>query len=200
MFHSEFRRPPSADLRRGQREFEAAGRWPLAGTHRADMPKKKRREKRVIGWREWVALPELGITAVKAKIDTGATTSSIHAIHIERFRRDGHDFARFQVHPLQRNSKKTVQAEAPLVEYRSVRSSSGHESSRPVILTTIELFGDSWPIELTLANRDQMGFRMLIGRRAMRKRFLVDPAASYLDKTHVPEPPESRRSRPPSVP
>lgn len=148
--------------------------------------KKKRRELKVIGWREWIGLPSLGISAVKAKIDTGATTSSLHAIHIERFRRDGKDYARFQVHPIQKNSRLTIQAEAPLVEYRSVRSSSGHESSRPVILTQIELFDEIWPIELTLANRDEMGFRMLIGRRAMKKRFLVDPGASYRDSSRIP--------------
>lgn len=147
---------------------------------------RRRKEKKIIGWREWVCLPALGISAIKAKIDTGATTSSLHAIHIERFRRDGKDYARFEVHPYQRNSRKTVQAEAPLVEYRSVRSSSGHESSRPVILTRIELFEEEWSIELTLANRDQMGFRMLIGRRAMKKRFLVDPGASYRDPSHIP--------------
>ncbi|WP_417851384.1 ATP-dependent zinc protease [Thalassoglobus sp.] len=149
--------------------------------------KKKRREKKIIGWREWVSLPELGIDAIKAKIDTGATTSSVHAIHIERFRRDGQDFARFEIHPFQRDSKKTIRAEAPLIEYRSVRSSSGHETSRPVILTHIALFDEVWPIELTLANRDEMGFRMLIGRRAMRKRFLVDPGASYRDSSRIPK-------------
>lgn len=156
--------------------------------------KRQRKEKKIIGWREWIELPQLGITAVKAKIDTGATTSSLHAIHIERFRRDGKDFARFQVHPLQKNSKVTIQAEAPLVEYRSVRSSSGHQSSRPVILTQIALFDEIWPIELTLANRDEMGFRMLIGRRAMKKRFLVDPGASYRDSSRVP-PTEKRVSK-----
>ncbi len=156
--------------------------------------KRQRKEQKIIGWREWIELPQLGIAAVKAKIDTGATTSSLHAIHIERFRRDGKDFARFQVHPLQKNSKVTIQAEAPLVEYRTVRSSSGHQSSRPVILTQIALFDEIWPIELTLANRDEMGFRMLIGRRAMKKRFLVDPGASYRDSSRGP-PTEKRVSK-----
>ncbi|TWT58720.1 hypothetical protein KOR42_21060 [Thalassoglobus neptunius] len=149
--------------------------------------KRKKRELKIIGWREWVSLPNLEIPAIKAKIDTGATTSSLHAIHIERFRRKGKDFARFQVHPWQRNSQLTVSAEAPLIEYRSVRSSSGHETSRPVILTEISMFDEVWPIELTLTNRDQMGFRMLIGRRAMRGRFLVDSARSFLDRTRAPQ-------------
>ncbi len=155
--------------------------------------KKKRKKKKVIGWREWVSLPDLGIDSIKAKIDTGATTSSVHAIHIEEFQRDGQDFARFEIHPFQRDAKRTVRAEAPLIEYRSVRSSSGHESSRPVILTQIALFDQIWPIELTLANRDEMGFRMLIGRRAMRKRFLVDPGASYRDSSRVPDAPGSHK-------
>lgn len=149
--------------------------------------KRKRKEQKIIGWREWVGLPDLGIQTIKAKIDTGATTSAIHAFHVERFRRRGKDFARFKIHPIQKNSKVTVQAEAELIEYRSVRSSSGHETTRPVVLATIEMFDESWPIELTLSNRDQMGFRMLIGRRAMRKRFLVDPHRSYLDRTRFPE-------------
>ncbi len=150
--------------------------------------KKKRK---VIGWREWVGLPELGIDAIKAKIDTGATTSSLHALDIETFQRDGQDFARFQIHPFQKNTKITIQTEAPLIEYRTVRSSNGQESSRPVILTKIVLFDEIWPIELTLANRDQMGLRMLLGRRAIRKRFLVDPGSSYRDSARVPNDPQS---------
>lgn len=150
--------------------------------------KKKRREPRVIGWREWVSLPDLGISLVKAKIDTGATTSALHALKVERFRREGRDFARFQVHPLQRNTRQIVTAEAPLVDYRAVKSSTGHETSRPVILTNIAIFGELFPIELTLANRAEMGFRMLLGRRALKRRFLVDPGASYLAPTPT-EPP-----------
>jgi hypothetical protein len=141
----------------------------------------------IIGWREWVGLPQLGIEAVKAKIDTGATTSAIHAIHVERFRRRGRDFVRFQVHPLQKETHLTVSAEAPLLDFRNVRSSSGHETPRPVIRTQVELFEDCWPIELTLANRDQMGFRMLLGRQAIRDRFLVDAGTSYRDSSRVPD-------------
>lgn len=140
----------------------------------------------IIGWREWVALPGLGIEAIKAKIDTGATTSAIHAIHVERFRRRGRDFVRFQIHPLQKDTHLTVNAEAPLIDYRSVRSSNGYEAPRPVIRTQIELFDDCWPIELTLANRDQMGFRMLLGRQAIRDRFLVDAGSSYRDSSRLP--------------
>jgi hypothetical protein len=140
-----------------------------------------------IGWREWIALPELNVGSIKAKIDTGANTSSLHAFEIERFRRGRKDFVRFQVHPIQRSVRQLVNAEAPLLEMRMVRSSSGHLSERHVIETTISIFDQSWPIELTLANRDQMGFRMLLGREALRGRFLVDVSASFLDKTHRPK-------------
>lgn len=141
----------------------------------------------IIGWREWIALPGLGIAAIKAKIDTGATTSAIHAIHVERIRRRRRDYVRFQIHPLQKETHLTIQAEAPLVDFRSVRSSNGHESPRPVIRTQVELFDEIWPIELTLANRDQMGFRMLLGRQAIRDRFLVDAGSSYRDSSRLPD-------------
>jgi len=139
-----------------------------------------------IGWREWVSLPEFRVGAIKAKIDTGANTSSLHAFEIERFRRDLRDYVRFLIHPLQHSIRKAVQVEAPLLEIRTVRSSNGLQSERPVVATEIELFDLRWTIELTLANRDQMGFRMLLGREALRGRFLVDVGASYRDKSHVP--------------
>jgi len=133
-----------------------------------------------IGWREWLALPELGVEAIKAKIDTGARTSAIHAVDVERFRRGGESMVRFAVHPRQRTIKGTVEVEMPLLERRKVRSSTGHESLRPVILCEAELMGVRWPIEMTLVARDEMGFRMLLGRQALRRRFLVDPGRSYL--------------------
>lgn len=133
----------------------------------------------VIGWREWVELPDLGIRKVKAKIDTGARSSSLHAFDVKTIERDGKQFARFKVHPLQRNSKKTVVCEAEILEFRMVKSSTGHAQKRPVILTTVEALGEEWTIELTLANRDDMGFRMLLGREAVRGRFLVDAGNSF---------------------
>lgn len=152
---------------------------------------RKKRDLPVIGWREWVTMPELGIEAVKAKIDTGARSSSLHALHIKTFEQDGKTRVRFQVHPFQREAKTTVECEADLLEHRFVRSSSGQKTRRPVIVTNIELLGQSWPIELTLANRDTMGFRMLLGREAFRKRFLIDPGASY----HGGVPEAARRAR-----
>ena len=133
----------------------------------------------VIGWRERVALPELGISEIKAKIDTGARSSALHAFELEIFTRDGKQMVRFKVHPYQQDTKQTVVAEAELLEYRNIRSSTGHAQLRPVIETVVELGGKKWPIELTLTNRDQMGFRMLLGRQAVRHRWLVDPGKSY---------------------
>jgi len=126
-----------------------------------------------------VALPELGVARIKAKVDTGARSSSLHAFDLENFRRDGEDWVRFGIHPVQRNSRVTIEAEAAVLEYRSVRSSSGKATRRPVILTQLELLGQSWKVELTLANRDEMGFRMLLGREAFRNRFMVDAGSSY---------------------
>lgn len=134
----------------------------------------------VIGWREWVDLPGLGIKRVKAKVDTGARSSCLHAFDLEPFTRRGRDWVRFQVHPIQRNNKKTIAVEAAVLEYRSVRSSSGKASLRPVIVTEVKLMDRVVPVEMTLANRDVMGFRMLLGREAVRRRFLVDPGKSYL--------------------
>jgi hypothetical protein len=133
-----------------------------------------------IGWREWVALPELGVTRIKAKIDTGARSSAVHAFAVERVRRRGKDMVRFAIHPLQRSSRREVVAEAEMIDERTVRSSNGVHALRPVIITRIELLGETWPIELTLASRDEMGFRMLLGRQAMRGRFLIDPGRSYM--------------------
>lgn len=133
----------------------------------------------VIGWREWVGLPQLGITAIKVKVDSGARSSSLHVIGLKTFERDGVQWVRFKVHPIQRSREGVVIAEAAVLELRSVRSSSGIAKLRPVIVTNIELLGRSWPVELTLASRDEMGFRMLLGREAFRGRFLVDGGKSY---------------------
>ena len=133
----------------------------------------------LIGWREWVDLPDLGIREIKAKIDTGARSSSLHAYDIEEFLRDGQTYVRFKVHPKQRNSREVVETEAAVLEYRRVRSSSGKSTKRPVIVTTVKALGRAWRIEVTLANRDVMGFRMLLGREAIRRRMVVDPGSSY---------------------
>lgn len=145
----------------------------------------------VIGWREWVRLPDLGIRWIKAKVDTGARSSSLHAFDVEPFESGARSLVRFKVQPIQR-SDRVVEAEAELIDYRHVRSSSGELTWRPVVSTTIEMLGQRWPIELTLANRDSMGFRMLLGREAFRGRLLVDAGRSY----HGPRPKRKKRRQP----
>ncbi|MEQ9620681.1 ATP-dependent zinc protease family protein [Coleofasciculus chthonoplastes] len=137
----------------------------------------------IIGWRERVALPNLGISQIKAKIDTGARSSALHAFDVETFSRDDKTMVRFKVHPYQRDTHRTVSAEAELIDQRQVRNSGGHAQLRPVIQTMVELNGERWLIELTLTNRDVMGFRMLLGRQAVRKRFLVDAGRSFVQSS-----------------
>ena len=133
-----------------------------------------------IGWREWVSLPGLGIKRIKAKVDTGAKTSSIHARDIEVFKEKNTRWVRFRIYASPAFKKSPILAQAKLVDYRRVKSSSGHVSQRPVIRTVIMLSDRAWLIELTLTNRAEMGFPMLLGREAIKKRFLVDPDKSFL--------------------
>jgi hypothetical protein len=137
-------------------------------------------EGRAVGWREWASLPELGVRAVKAKVDTGARSSCLHAYDLREVQRQGRTWLSFKVHPLQRNDRYIVECESPLLEYRQVTSSNGRRELRPVIRTDIELGERRWEIELTLTRRDAMGFRMLLGREAVRGSFMVDPGRSYL--------------------
>ncbi len=146
---------------------------------------KQKRELPAIGWREWLSLPELGIVAVKAKIDTGARSSAIHAFDLQTFSAEGKYKVRFKVHPYQRDSHTTVISEAEILEEREVRNSGGHTEVRLTIVTLLMIGGSQWPIELTLTNRDVMGFRMLLGRQAVRDRFLVDPGKSYLLSSNI---------------
>lgn len=134
----------------------------------------------IIGWREFLDLPALGIDRIKAKIDTGARSSALHAFHLEKFLHQGEEWIRFEVHPIQRNDRHRIRTAARVLDYRHVTSSGGHRQYRPVILTLVNINGHSWPIELTLTNRDTMGFRMLLGRQAVRDRFLVHPGRSFL--------------------
>ena len=143
------------------------------------MVKRRKPSLPIIGWREWVGLPDLGIAQIKVKVDTGARSSSLHAYELELFEREGAQWVRFQVQPVQRRRSKSVAVEAPVFDMRSVRSSSGRASLRPVIITNVTLLGITWPVEVTLASRDKMGFRMLLGREAFRRRFLVDAGKSF---------------------
>ena len=129
----------------------------------------------IVGWQEWISLPELNLPLIKAKIDTGAKTSSLHAYDIKHFTKDGKKYVRFKVHPIKGSRRTVVECEAPLVDKRHVRSSSGHKQHRPIILARITLAHASWDIEINLTNRDYMGFRMLLGRAALSN-MMVDPS------------------------
>lgn len=134
----------------------------------------------VAGWREWVSLPDANVPWIKAKLDTGARSSSLHAFDIEDFERGGEPWVRFSVHPWQRSADESHLCELPVHDRRHVRSSSGHSQERYVVLMKVSLLDRSVTAEMTLSRRDEMGFRLLIGREALRHGFLVDPGRSYL--------------------
>lgn len=134
----------------------------------------------VIGWREWVTLGSLGVDRIKTKIDTGARTSALHAFDIRPFHDHGAPHVAFVVHPRQRFRLPAIDCVAEVLDEREVTSSSGHKEVRYVIHTDLTLGSFTWPIEITLADRDPLGFRMLLGRQAVRERFLVDPGRSFL--------------------
>lgn len=134
----------------------------------------------IMGWREWVSLPDLGIKNIKAKIDTGAKTSSVHAFDIKEFTFENVKFVSFSIQPIQRNSSTVVACRAVLLEKRKVKDSGGKTTLRPVISTSLQVGEMIWPIELTLINRDNMGFRMLLGRAACRNKFLIHPGKSFM--------------------
>ena len=133
----------------------------------------------IVGSEEWCSFPGLGVPAIKARVDSGAKTSSMHAFNIHKFRREGQSWVSFEVHPLQNDRRTVIRCERPVIDKRVVKSSSGASETRYVIGATIKVATDTWDIELTLANRDSMGYRMLLGREAMSGRMLVDPSLSF---------------------
>ena len=135
--------------------------------------------KQCIGWREWVSLPELGIARLKAKVDTGARTSALHAFAVTPFEQDGNLWVDFAIHPRQRHTEPSVACRWPVTDQRIVRDSGGHEEERYVIRTAVCVGNDRHEIEITLTDRDNMGFRMLIGRTALGS-YVVDPSQSFL--------------------
>jgi hypothetical protein len=133
-----------------------------------------------LGWREWIGLPELGLPAIKAKVDTGARTSALHAFEVRPFTENGKERVEFKIHPIQRNSDSVVTCFADVVDERVVSDSGGHKEKRLIIVTPMTIGPYSWPIEMTLTSRDSMMFRMLLGRTAIEAIAKVDPAKSYL--------------------
>lgn len=149
--------------------------------------KRPRKQMPVIGWREWVGLPQLGVPPLRAKIDTGARTAALHAFGLETFEREGTTYARFAVHPEHKQPGLAFVTEAAVVDERTVKSSSGSAEERLVIATQIAIGPHVFGAEVTLTRRDEMGLPMLLGRQTIRRRFLVDAGRSYL----IGEPPET---------
>lgn len=145
----------------------------------------------LIGWREWVLLPDLSPVPVKAKIDTGARTSSLHAFDLSVHDGDHGPLVEFEIHPIQRSREHLSRVSYPILGFRNVRSSTGHSENRPVIKTPMRLGEHQFDIEVTLTSRDEMGFRMLLGRGAVRRRFWVDPGRSFVQRQ--PEQPPRRK-------
>ncbi|MBN22817.1 MAG: ATP-dependent zinc protease [Bdellovibrionaceae bacterium] len=142
------------------------------------MIKKKKSELKTIGWREWVELPLFDVSEIKVKVDSGARTSALHVSHLKKSGRN----VIFTIHPNQHDANPSIEVKAHVLEYRWVKSSNGSRDKRPVVRTKIKMGDEEFPIEITLVNRDMMGFRMLLGREAIRKRFLIDTGSSFLLK------------------
>jgi hypothetical protein len=152
---------------------------------------RKPNQRPLLGWREWVLLPRLSPVPLKAKIDTGARTSSLHAFDMSLHTDNEDPWVEFEIHPIQRSRAQPSRVSCPIRGFKQVRSSTGHSEKRPVIRTPIRVGAHEFDIDVTLTSRDEMGFRMLLGRAAIRRRFWVDPGRSFLH----PEPPHPTRKK-----
>lgn len=149
------------------------------------------KDKLLVGWQEWCSLPDLGIPAIKAKVDTGAKTSSLHAFDIEPYKKKHKKYVKFCIHPLQGNDKTHIITRARVIDERDVMSSNGRKEHRYVIKTTLVLGGNAWGIEITLSNRDPMQFRMLLGRECLAGQVIVNPAKRLCQDTLLGRSPKS---------
>ena len=151
----------------------------------------------IVGWREWVALPSLGIARIKAKLDSGARTSALHALRCDRYTEGGAPYVRLHVQPHQRNGEPVRVVETAIIDERTVTDSSGHRERRIVVVSDLALGAERWSIELTITNRDALRFRMLLGRSAMQGHLIIDPDRSYvLGKPDKAKPKVARKPRP----
>ncbi|MBD3670044.1 MAG: ATP-dependent zinc protease [Gammaproteobacteria bacterium] len=150
--------------------------------------KVKNRNLPILGWREWVAFPAFNVPLLECKVDTGARTSALHTFYVEDFHEEGRHKVRFGLHPDRKGTKTEVHCVADVFDQRFVTDSGGHKEERFVIRTEVVMGQDIWPIELTLTNRDNMRFRMLLGRTAMVDNFLVDPSAYHVQGKPSPNP------------
>ena len=150
-------------------------------------PVKSRRGMRkepnlIVGWREWIGLPALNVDAIRAKIDTGARSSSLHAKNIDMFDQDGQRWVRFEVVLDHSHERGRIPCVAPVNDVRSIKNSFGTSEERVIIRTLLRISAGVWPIEVSLADRENMSFPALLGRTALRKHAVVDPGRSYLCK------------------
>ena len=137
-----------------------------------------------VGWKEWCALPELNVPLIKAKIDTGARTSSLHTLQLDPYKKNNKNYVRFIVDPLQNNPKIYKECHAEIIDFRHIKNSGGHIEERIVIHTPLRMGNQEWPIEITLTNRNSMRFRMLIGRQALKSHLLINPSKAYILKKY----------------
>ena len=134
----------------------------------------------VAGWNETASLPELGVDSIRVKLDTGAKMSALHAFNLVEFKKNDQTWVDFEIHPFQNNDTYIVKCSVPVSDVRTIKSSNGQSEKRYVIFSIIKIGAIEWPIEITLTNRDQMSYRMLLGRTAMQNRLLVDPHRTHL--------------------